>query len=270
MVTGMTGDRARSALAGTRFADVRWVAETGSTNRDLLALAADGAPDGVAIVADHQTAGRGRLDRGWHAPPGGSLLLSVLVRPSGAGAEAAAAPLVTTAVGVSAVDACAEVAGVTPGLKWPNDLVVEMPDRSTRKLGGILAESIVRDGRLDAIVVGLGLNVDWPIDIPDDLAGIAIALNHVAPDGSVDREDLLVALLRRLDGWLDASPEDLLTAARSRSATLGRTVRVELGDEVFEGRADRLADDGSLVVVTADGTTREVVVGDVVHLRRVD
>src|SRR6476620_942562 len=105
MVTGMKGDRARSDLAGTRFADIRWVAETGSTNRDLLDLAAQGGPDGIVLVADHQTAGRGRLDRSWHAPAEGSLLLSVLFRPDPDGA-----PLLTTAVGVAAAEACRMVA----------------------------------------------------------------------------------------------------------------------------------------------------------------
>jgi len=97
MVTGMRGDHARSALAGTRFGHLRWVAETGSTNRDLLDLAAAAAPDGTVLVADHQTSGRGRLDRSWHAPPGGSLLVSVLFR---LGLPVADSHLLTTAVGL--------------------------------------------------------------------------------------------------------------------------------------------------------------------------
>ena len=108
-----------AALAGTRFADVRWVGETGSTNTDALALARDGAPEGVVLVADHQTAGRGRLGRTWEAPPGASLLVSVLLRPPAAVADA-----VTMAAGVAMAEAVAEVAGVDARLKWPNDLVV--------------------------------------------------------------------------------------------------------------------------------------------------
>src|SRR5262245_29768744 len=143
MVTGMQGSRARSALEGSRFADVRWVVETDSTNDDLLLLAREGAAEGILVVADHQRAGRGRLDRTWQAPPGSSLLLSVLMRP---GVAPVQAHLASTAVACAAVEACIGVAGAAPRLKWPNDLVVLDPDGAVRgKLGGILAESIVDD-----------------------------------------------------------------------------------------------------------------------------
>ena len=128
------GDRARAALAGSRFADVRWVAGTGSTNADAMALARDGEPEGIVLVADHQTAGRGRLGRSWEAPSGASLLTSVLLRPPAVVAEA-----VTMATGIAMAAAVATVAGVEARLKWPNDLVVAV-DGADRKLAGILAE----------------------------------------------------------------------------------------------------------------------------------
>src|SRR3954452_9552408 len=121
MVTGMQGSRARSALEGSRFADLRWVAETESTNDDLLRLARDGAPEGIVLVAEHQRSGRGRLDRTWHAPPGSSLLISILMRPALAPADA---HLVSTAVACAAVEACAGSATADARLKWPNDRVV--------------------------------------------------------------------------------------------------------------------------------------------------
>src|SRR5262245_52003778 len=105
--------RARAALGGTRFADVRWVGETGSTNADGLALARDGAPEGVVVVADHQTAGRGRRSRNWVAPPEGSLLVSVLLRP-----PAPVAGAVSMAAAVALAEAAQQVAGVTARLKW--------------------------------------------------------------------------------------------------------------------------------------------------------
>src|SRR5687768_9699564 len=116
MVTGMPGDRAKQALSGTRFG-VRWVTETGSTNADLLEAARDGAAEGAVLVADHQSAGRGRLGRSWEAPPGASLLMSVLLRPTLALDQVHA---VTAAVGLAAAYACHAVAGFRPGLKWPN------------------------------------------------------------------------------------------------------------------------------------------------------
>ena len=276
MVTGMRGDRARSDLAGTRFGDVRWIAETGSTNRDLLDLAARGEAaggvDGVVLVADHQTAGRGRLDRSWHAPADGSLLLSVLFRP-----DPDAARLLTTAVGVAAAEACRMVADVAPQLKWPNDLVVIAGDGAVRKLSGILAESTVTDGELDVVVVGLGLNVNWPTadveELPDDLASTATALNHLCGH-LVDREELLVALLQRLDHWCRQSSADLLDRYRSLSATIGARVSIDLGTggtaEQVTGVAADVTDSGSLLVDVVGGPRREIVVGDVVHLRPLD
>ena len=268
MVTGMPGDRARTALAGARFADLRWVAETGSTNADLLALAHDDPSlDGVVLVADHQTAGRGRLGRTWEAPAGAGLLCSTLLRPD---LEPSQLHLITVAVGVAASDACAEVAGVRPRLKWPNDLLVAHADGTDRKLAGILAESVVRDVRVDALVVGMGINVNWPADLPAELAAIATSLNHHAGH-DVDREDLLVAHLRGLSTLLDQLGTDdgrlaLLGRYRDLSATLGREVRVETSTGSITGIATDVDRDGHLLV-DVDGHVRTVAAGDVVHLR---
>jgi len=271
MVADVMGSSATSRLTGTRFTEVRWVDEIASTNADLLVAAADGAPEGLVLVADHQTAGRGRLDRRWEAPTGASLLVSVLLRPA---LRADDAFLVTNAAGVASVHACREVTGLTPGLKWPNDLVVSAPDGSlVGKLGGILAEARLGAQGLDAVVVGMGLNVNWPAALPPELVDVAVALNHLT-GRSVDREDLLVAWLRRFDRWLGLldGPDGrnaLLAEVRSVSATLGRAVRAELPDgRSIEGQASGLTATGHLLVAPDDGgPTIEVTVGDVVHLR---
>ena len=283
----MTADdpatRARAALSGTRFADVRWVAETGSTNADVLELARDGEPEGIVAVADHQTAGRGRLGRTWQAPVGGSLLCTVLLRP-----PARVAPAATMAVAVAMSDAVAELAGVAPRLKWPNDLVWpgdgSGPDR---KLAGILAEvdwpaaSQLASGWAEprpedrlVVAVGIGTNVAWGDAVPEDLADVAVALDGiVGADAVPDRADLLVAFLRELDrryGRLVADPEgvaELRMAWRDRSATLGRAVRVDLGADDVEGTAVDVTEEGHLVVETLEGERRTIAVGDVVHLR---
>jgi BirA family transcriptional regulator, biotin operon repressor / biotin---[acetyl-CoA-carboxylase] ligase len=265
------GSSATSRVQGTRFAEVRWVDDTGSTNADLLAAAADGVPEGLVLVADHQSAGRGRLDRTWTAPPGSSLLVSVLLRP---GLAIEDSFLLNNAAGVAAVAACQEVAGVVPGLKWPNDLVVMPGHRSSgRKLGGILAEARVRGVELEAVVVGMGLNVNWPFELPGELADVAVALDHLAGH-PIDREDLLVAWLHRLDRVLTdldrpTGQATLLERVREVSATLGRSVRIELpGDRPVEGQAVDITDAGHLVVVPDDGGAPiDVSVGDVVHLR---
>ena len=269
------GSFATSAVPGTRFTDIRWVAETGSTNADLLRAASEGAPEGLVLIADHQSAGRGRLDRSWVAPAGSSLLVSVLLRPD---LDPSQLFLVTAATGVASAEAASQVAGVRCGLKWPNDLVALAPGVVDRKLSGVLAESLLIDGRVGALVVGMGLNVNWPEQLPVELAETAIALNHLAGH-PLDREQLLVAWLRRFDHWLSVlgdgtdphRREQLLDAVRVRSATLGRRVRVEMATSNHEGDAVSIDDQGRLHVMTDDDPTPLVVsVGDVVHVRPID
>ncbi|HEY8547662.1 MAG TPA: biotin--[acetyl-CoA-carboxylase] ligase [Acidimicrobiales bacterium] len=278
-------DLVAASLAGTRFRQVRWVAETGSTNTDAMGLARDGAAEGHVVVADHQQAGRGRLGRAWQAPPGASLLVSVLLRPPSAVVGA-----VGMAVGLAMAEAIEERTGVLARLKWPNDLVVADPAGEgdgrgiDRKLAGILAEAdwpagstasggwrAPRPHERVAVVVGVGVNVNWPDALPDELADTATALNHLT-GAPVDRADLLVAFLRRLDGHYGSlvaagAPSALLPAWKARSATLGRRVRVDLGADDVEGVAVDVTGDGHLVVETLEGDRRTFAVGDVVHLR---
>jgi len=228
-------------LAGTRFHDVRWFETIDSTNRYLLACAAEGAREGVVAVADEQSAGRGRLGRSWVAPPGSALLVSVLLRPA---LPVERTHLVTLAAGLAALEAVAALSSVRAGLKWPNDVVVD-----DRKLAGILAEA---DGG-GAVVVGMGCNVR-PDALPPELAEIATAV-------ALDRTELLVAWLQAYDARL-SDLDAVVAEASARSATIGRRVRVELAGETFEGTATALTAEGFLVV---DG--RVVSAGDVVHLR---
>ena len=258
----------------TWTADVRRFESIDSTNRYLLDEARTGAPEGVVAVADHQTAGRGRLGRSWEAPPGANLLLSVLLRP---GIDPGERHLATTAVALAALDAIRGL-GV-PGLsevsvKWPNDLV----DPTGRKLAGVLAESDLTppgtgEGRPDPVVVGIGINVNWPAadaDLPPELRGLAVSLRQLV-GGPVDREALLAAVLAALGprvtglgspaGRLGLSG-DLLAAC----STVGTRVRVDLPDGSFEGTATGISPEGHLVVTTGEAT-RTVVAGDVVHVR---
>ncbi len=260
--------RTQKLMPGTRWV-LDWVGETGSTNADLLAAAAAGAPSGAVLAAEFQDAGRGRLERRWVAPPGSALLVSILVRPHLDGARA---HLVAVAVGIAAARAVDEVAGVHADLKWPNDLVVGT-GAATRKLGGVLAESLIVDGVPAAIVVGIGLNVHLAGRLPAELVGIATSLDDHTGGRSLDRTALLASLLRHLDALVDlvdsaGGTSRLLDEYRRRCVTIGTRVRVDLGAEVvIEGDATAVDDDGRLVVVTDDGSTHVVAVGDVVHLR---
>jgi BirA family transcriptional regulator, biotin operon repressor / biotin---[acetyl-CoA-carboxylase] ligase len=225
--------------------------ELASTNGYVLGAARVGAADGLVVVADHQTAGRGRLDRRWEAPPGSSLLVSVLVRRP---PHDDAFGLVMAAA-VALAEAVEDVAGVAPGLKWPNDLVV-----ADRKLAGLLAE---RDG--DALVVGAGCNANWDA-FPPDLAGTATACNLEA-GRVVDRDALLDAYLVAFARYLDA-PEPVADEYRNRLVTAGRQVRVERAQQSpLVGQAVRVDDDGALVVRDDTGTEHSIVAGDVTHLR---
>jgi BirA family biotin operon repressor/biotin-[acetyl-CoA-carboxylase] ligase len=260
-----------SAVPSTRFSVIKHLVETGSTNDDVRAAALDGAPEGLVVVADHQSAGRGRLGRTWQAPAGSSLLVSVLLRPS---LELHEVHLVATALGVAAVDAVASV-GVEARLKWPNDLLVDVGGGRLRKLSGMLAETVVEGDRLDALVVGIGINVNWPADLPADLRGLAIACNHVTGH-DVDRIALLVGLLEQFERRYAAVTEggqagrrQLLADYRARSATIGRRVEIDLGHERVVGDALDIDDDGHLLVVDeCPDRPRTVVAGDVVHLRQ--
>lgn len=264
----MSDDSAKAELMGTRFADLRWVQETGSTNADLIAEAMAGADD-MVLVADHQTAGRGRLDRRWEAPPGASLLMSILVRPP---FPAFGPQLLSTALGVAAVDVLRSRAGVNAALKWPNDVVAPGagPSGEDLKLGGLLAELHSGAGG-DAVVLGLGLNVAWgPTGFPEGLAATSTSVDLLG--GSVDRSTLVVALLRSLDGvgelaTSDGACERLVESYRDRCVTLGRRVRVELPAGELVGVAESVALDGALVVRDDAGHEHRVTVGDVTHLR---
>jgi len=260
-----------------RFTDVRRYDEVDSTNRVAADLVRSGAPDGVVVVADHQTAGRGRRGRTWEAPPGSSLLVSVVLRPP----DPRLSSLATVACALAAADACGDVAGFTPGLKWPNDLVVGPESGSDdrgcdeRKLAGVLAEA--PDGG-PAVVVGLGLNVCWPGSLPAHLKPIAVTAEAVA-GRPVDRDRLLDAYLHRLEErWRGLAGAGDGTAIahrammddyRRRCVTLGRVIRVALpGDRMCAGVATAVDDDGSLLVTPAGATTAtRILAGDVVHVR---
>jgi BirA family transcriptional regulator, biotin operon repressor / biotin---[acetyl-CoA-carboxylase] ligase len=215
------------------------VEETGSTNADLLRAASDGAPDRTVLMARHQSAGRGRLDRRWEAPPGANLLVSLLLR------DVPAHPhVLTQRVGLAAIAACEEVAGVRPLLKWPNDLLL-----NGAKLAGVLAQAQL--GVAPAVVVGIGINVGWAPE------GAAMLGSHVDP------VELLAALLRAYD----ALPSDVWLPYRAHLGTLGRHVKVELPEGEVVGRALDVEPDGRLIVIDECGITHRFAVGDVVHLR---
>lgn len=234
-----------------------WFDRIESTNAEVARRAAEGASEGLLVLADEQVAGRGRQGRSWHAPPGTSLIGSLLLRPSQPMERVALLPLLT---GLALVEACDDlVPDADPTLKWPNDLLL-----GGRKAAGILVEA----PEPGVAVLGMGVNVDWRgVDRPAELAAATSLAEAVG--GPVDRWRLLPILVERLDHhyrrWC-GDPLSFLPAYRERCGTLGLPVRVEqLDGRTEEGMAVAVSDGGALVVAADDGVT-EVHAGDVHHL----
>ena len=252
---------------GGLYCDVDVVQSTGSTNNDLVGLAVKGgAEEGAVLVAEEQTAGRGRLDRQWTAPARSGLFFSVLLKP----AEVPVArwgwlPLLT---GVAVATGLSRAAGIDTALKWPNDLLVSIGGEE-RKAGGILAERAGEDG----VVVGVGINVTLrEQELPVPQAGSLLLAGAI----TTDRDPLLRAVLRSLEEWYgrwreaggDPAASGLQETYAAGCATLGRTVRAELpGDRSITGEAVAVDGDGRLVIATEEGVQEPVGAGDIVHLR---
>ncbi|MEU0683839.1 biotin--[acetyl-CoA-carboxylase] ligase [Streptomyces albogriseolus] len=253
---------------GSLWREVDVVQRTGSTNSDLVARAAGGRlQEGVVLVAEEQTAARGRLDRQWVAPARSGLFFSVLLRP-GDGVPMERWGWLPLLTGVAVATGLARAGGVDTALKWPNDVLVTVGGEE-RKAGGILAEAAGDGG----VVVGVGVNVSLRADeLPVPTAG-SLALAGAV---STDRDPLLRAVLRGLEDWYgrwraaggDAGACGLQEAYAAGCATLGRVVRAELpGDRALVGEAVAVDGDGRLILATEAGVQEPVGAGDIVHLR---
>ena len=277
-------------VPGEFVSALRVLPEVDSTNTALLTAAADGAPHASVVVAEAQTAGKGRLGRTWAAPPRSGLFVSILLRPEIPPSRWGWLPLLA---GVAARSAVARVSELEIALKWPNDLILPGPAKedpdpakadtepedtgsgygTDRKLGGILAEQ-GGDNADPYVVVGIGINVTLRADELPVSHATSLALAGAAV---TDRDTLLRVLLRTFGSWYDdwagaggdAEASGLAAAYRAACATLDRPVRAELpGGATVSGQATGVDADGRLLVRTAAGTTSPIGAGDVVHLRR--
>ena len=254
--------RLQDLLAGERFVSrVLVLKSTRSTNDDALRLAAEGAPEGTVVIADSQAAGRGRLGRGWHSPPGAGLYLSVLFRP--------AAPVEdwtrwTIASSLAICDGCRSASGCDVLIKWPNDLLL-----SGRKVAGILAEAKTAHGLSQALVVGIGINANHEAnDFPPEIRERAISLRIGRGGASVDRESVAsccLGELARVSAALAQGDWNAVRDAWARRApgAHGRRVRVkpEGADgarAAFEGTTRGLDRTGALLVEREQGDVRAV------------
>ena len=243
----------------------RRVESTGSTNADLarMALEDPALPDGFVLLADEQTAGKGRQGRSWSSPPGSGLTFSVLLKPGVTPLRASTLPLVVGLAVARAVEDLVPGCGV--GIKWPNDLHV-----AGRKLCGILCEMRAEGDVVRHVVVGIGLNVNLVADeMPPEIAATATSL-EILTGHRFDRDEVLDVILRSLDEtyrlWQSAGFPALLGELGRRDVLRGRHVAVECGSRMVSGTAAGIGEDGALLVRLADGVVEPVYSGDA-HLR---
>jgi BirA family biotin operon repressor/biotin-[acetyl-CoA-carboxylase] ligase len=236
---------------------LHWREEVSSTNDLAKELADQGAEHGEVVVAEAQTAGRGRRGRVWASPARRNLYFSVVLRPD---LPPARAPELTLVGSVALCDALRQ-AGVDAGIKWPNDLLA-----SGRKIGGILTELAADPDRVQWVVLGAGLNVnarreDFPPEVRDDATSVLLERGQAAP-----RALFAAACFTALEGWLDRHDEEgfgvVREAWRARSVTLGREVSVKVDGGEIAGVAEDLDEAGALLVRTKAGLER-IVSGDV-------
>lgn len=233
----------------------RYFPQIGSTNDEAASWAREGAPSGAIVVADEQTAGRGRYRRIWQAAPGSSLLMSVILRPSLPPEHMAR---VTLMGAVALVEALSGL-GLVPGIKWPNDVLL-----CGRKVSGILAETVWEGDRLVAAVLGMGINVRQDA-LPEAAARAFGATTLETVLGyTLDRAGLLTAILARLDNWQDRVGDPALLAAwEAHSITLGRMVSVRMGEQTLTGLAETIDPTGALMLRLDSGEQHRLLAGDV-------
>ena len=234
------------------------VATTGSTNADIAAAARDGAESGLVLVSDHQSAGRGRFTRVWEAPPGTSLAISALLRPT-PGVPMRRWSWLPLLTGLAVADGLRVATGVRAEVKWPNDVLIE-----GRKVCGILAESVDGDAG-PAAVIGMGVNTT----LAEHQLPVPTATSLVLAGVSTEPGEVVVAILDALGQWYLRwlGGADLRADYAARCSSVGRTVRVQQSaTESVVGEATGVDADGLLLVVVA-GRVLRFAAGDVAHLR---
>jgi BirA family biotin operon repressor/biotin-[acetyl-CoA-carboxylase] ligase len=225
--------------------------QVGSTNDLALEWLSADAPTGSIIIADEQLTGRGRLGRGWYSPPGSALFVSMILRPS---VDFHTQMTMLAAVAIS--DMLRQVGATEVGIKWPNDVLLH-----GKKVAGILPEAIWQDEQLQGVVLGMGINVRTDFTntaLADKAISIEAALGQ-----TVNRLDLVLTLLNRLDHWYGSLGETLFTAWRNRLSTLSTTVSIQTAEGTVTGVAEDVDADGALWVRLADNGVQRILVGDV-------
>jgi len=252
---GALRDSRRGARIGS---DIRYFDTLPSTNTTARELAAAGASEGVVVIAEAQTQGRGRLGRSWVSPPYRNLYMSIVLRPPIAPTQA---PLIALVAGLASAEAI-RTYGIDASIKWPNDVLV-----ASRKVAGLLTEMDSDGENLDAVVLGIGVNVNLALDeLPEELrdkaGSVAIALDHAVPRHELAAR-LLAAFERRYDSFVRVGFAAVRDDWNELSCLTGRQVEIADGPRRLAGEVVALAADGTLELRAADGEQLWVVAGEV-------
>ena len=259
----LTPDMLKQRLKGSLFGKrVFHFFKTDSTNRVALELGHAGAPEGAVVLAEEQTAGRGRAGRKWHSERAAGIYATLLLRPKLAPVQA---PLLTMMAGLSAHTAVQALTGLEVDLKWPNDLLIR-----GKKVGGILTEMHAEPGQIRFVIVGIGLNVNQE-KFPGELANTATSL-RVEAGKAQSRMELLVRLLREFEGDYNRFVHEGVASVVARFESIssyakGKRVRVTNGTESYAGTTAGLGPEGLLQVQRDDGRMMTVIAGDVAEAR---
>jgi len=229
-----------------------------STNRVAMCLAQEGAPEGTVVLADRQTAGRGRMQRSWQSPPGCNLYFSIILRP--------AIPLhyaaqITLLAGVAVAETISAVCQERVGIKWPNDLLI-----GGRKVCGILTETRMAKDVIDSVIVGVGLNVNMKGTDFDPTHRVTATSLREETGRDHSREDLLLFLCERFELWYEIFLRDGFAPVRdgwlARTEMAGKRLRVLFRDEVREGAFAGIDTDGALLIADEQGAVSRITAGD--------
>ncbi len=253
----------RTLIKGDIGREIVFLESVDSTNSLSMELADKGSQEGTVVIADSQKKGKGRLGRTWVSPPGVNIHMSIIMRPK---MEPKDATLLTIMAAVACVTALRRATELQVTIKWPNDLMV-----SGKKVGGILTEMKSDPDRIIFAVLGIGINVNMDMkELPPDVRPIATSIKQETGEGQ-SRTLLIAEILKEIEHWYKVLHKmgraPLLDEWRVLTSTLGREVRVTVGEEAFTGMAEAIDEEGMLILRLPSGALKKIIAGDLIILR---
>lgn len=238
--------------------------EIGSTNDEAFRLGLAGAPEGTALIANRQSAGKGRMQRVWHSPADSNIYTSIILRPQ---IDPARAPQISILAGVAAADVLESYCPDRIKLKWPNDILI-----NGKKVCGILSQAKTTASEVDFIVLGIGINVNIRYGkFPKEISNLATSL-AIETGGEISRPELIISLYEKLTKWYKQLLQDGFCKVKEKWLSLtpmiGEHVHVIFGEEAVNGKAIGLDEDGSLILLTAENKEIKVSAGDATIVKR--